>query len=136
MHAVGAPHVPVASHICALLPEHCVAPGEQVPVHSAPPPASGVVEHTPVHGLGVPHAPPAVQVSTPLAWQCVWFGAHTPVQRAPEHVWFTQGTATAHVPVASHVCTPLPAVHCRAPGEHATHAAGTAAPAPASAPPA
>jgi hypothetical protein len=122
VQAIAEPHMPVAPQVSTPLPEHVVLPGLHVPVHSAPPPASATVEHTPVHGEAVPQIPAGVQVWTPLPLHSVWFGEHTPTHMPPLHVWLEQATGEDQVPVLSHVSTPLP-THCTAPGEHATQPA-------------
>jgi hypothetical protein len=58
-------HWPLASHDCALLPEHCVCPGEQIPVQA---PLTHVI---PVHADGLPHWPVESHVCTPLPEHCV-----------------------------------------------------------------
>jgi hypothetical protein len=72
------------------------------------------------HGALSLHVPSDVHVKkcTPASWkQYVLPGAHAPVQAPMTHAWFVQGTAALQLPVASHVCTPLPE-HCVAPGAH------------------
>jgi hypothetical protein len=36
VQTVPAPHWPFEPHVSTLLPEHCVAPGVQTPVHAPP----------------------------------------------------------------------------------------------------
>ena len=84
--ATGVSHVPLDEHVwVAPVPEHCVDPGEQDPVHDAdaPPSAPGVHVEL-VHGTAVPQLPEESHVSTPLPEHCVWPGAH-----APTHCSFT-----------------------------------------------
>jgi hypothetical protein len=67
--ATAAPHCPHPSHVCTLLPEHCVAPG----VHA------GAVGHE-----HVPQPQLAEQSSVPYVLQGpVALGVHAP---CPEHV--------------------------------------------------
>jgi hypothetical protein len=103
--------VPVALHVCGVLPLQSVWPGAHVPEHA---PATQVWL---VHADGAPQAPVLVHASTELPEHCVWLGAHTPEQAPPLHVWFTHATGEPQAPAALHVCTPLPE-HCTAPGEH------------------
>jgi hypothetical protein len=36
VHGTAVPHWPFEPHVSTPLPEHCVAPGEQTPVHAPP----------------------------------------------------------------------------------------------------
>jgi len=107
----------VSSHVCtAALPEHCVAPGAQDPVHW--PPEQAALPHA----TGFPHAPVLLQVSTPLLLHCVDPGEHDPVHAPPTHAVFTHVEAGPQEPVVLHVDTPLteppsdPVAHSVAPG--------------------
>ena len=78
LQLAAGPQLPVPSHVCtAALPEHCVAPGVQDPVHTPP------VQAALPHATGFPHAPVALQVSTPLLLHCVDRASTTPCRRRP-----------------------------------------------------
>jgi len=129
--------MPLLPQVCtAALPEHCVAPGAQVPVHTP-------FEHAALpHATGAPQAPLALHVSTPsplppsaVVEQRTDPGEHDPVQAPPTHAEFEQVAGVPHVPVALHVETPLteppsdPTAHSVAPGAHTPwHAAAPTAP--------
>jgi len=103
-------------HVCGVVPEHWVAPGEQLPVQSP------LTHAWFVHACAAPHAPVESQVCTPLPVEAHFTapGVQPPVQAPPTHAWFVHACALAQVPVESQVCTPLlVAEHFTAPGEHA-----------------
>ena len=85
VHAAAVPHCPLELHVWTASPEHCVAPGAQIPVH-APETHADAVQVT-----GAPYCPLALHVSTPLPEHVVPPGAHTPVQAPETQVWFEQG---------------------------------------------
>ncbi len=102
--------VPVALHVCGVLPLHAVCPGAHTPLHA---PETQVWL---VHAEAVPQAPP-LHASTELPTHWLWPGAHTPEQLPALHVWLTHATGVPQAPPALHVCTLLPE-HCTAPGVH------------------
>jgi rubredoxin len=114
VHGTPVPQLPPLLHVCTLLPEHCKAPGVQLPLQAP-------LTHAEfMQADGVPYWPFAPQVSTPLPLHCVWLGAQTPTHAPPTHVWFVHATGDPHVDAAVQVCTPLPR-HWVAPERHATH---------------
>jgi hypothetical protein len=113
------PHDPPGLQVwTAALPEHCVAPGAQDPVHTPPEHAAAL------QSTGEPQVPVPLHVSTPFPLHRVDPGAHDPVHAPPTHAVFPQGEDAPHVPVELQVETPLtdppsaPVAHSVAPGEH------------------
>ena len=72
--------MPVAVHVSTPLPEHCVDPGAQTPVHT---PAT---HDWLTHATGALHVPFDPHVSTPLPEHWVAPGAQTPVHAPDAHV--------------------------------------------------
>ena len=108
--STGLPNWP-PTHDCKALPEHWVLPAEQEPEHCP-------AVHAPLEQAAVaPHAPEGshVWVPVPAAEHCTAPGAHTPWHAAPVevavHALFVQSEAGPQLPLALHVCTPLPE-HC------------------------
>lgn len=106
LQLTGVPHIPLLPHVwTAVLPEHCVAPGVQVPVQMP-------AEQTPVvQATGELQVPVELHVSTalvepPSAPGAHWTdpGAHEPVQAPATHAWFVHPVMVAlQLPVLSHV---------------------------------
>jgi len=108
-------HAPWLLHVCGVVTEHWVAPGEQLPVQAP------LTHAWFVHACAAPHTPLESQVCTPLPAEAHFVapGAQLPVQVPPEHAWFVHACAAPQVPVESQVCTPLLVEeHFTAPGEH------------------
>jgi hypothetical protein len=87
------------------LPEHCVAPGVQLPVHT-PDTHAELTQAT-----GGPHVPPVEHVCTASdappsapAAHCVVPGVHTPVQPPLAHTNEQDDPLFCHVPVALQLC--------------------------------
>jgi hypothetical protein len=71
--------VPVESHVCTALPEHCSVPG----VHT---PTQPVFTHAElVHSSGLLQLPLESQVCTPLPEHCVAPGTQVPTQLPETH---------------------------------------------------
>jgi hypothetical protein len=118
------PHMPLLLQVwTAELPEHCVVPGEQVPVQAP-------FEQMELQATAVPHWPLLLQVWTPLPGppsavveHFVTPGVHEPVQEPPTHAWLVQVMGAPQVPVVLQVDTPLSeppsaaVAHSVAPGE-------------------
>ncbi len=91
--ATAAPQAPPEEHVCSPLPEHCVDPGVQEPVHT--PPAQTELSQA----TGEPSVPVELQVSTPLPEEhCVDPGVQLPVQAPPTQADAAQTTGEPHVP--------------------------------------
>jgi hypothetical protein len=121
LQLTAVPQLPPALQVCtAALPEHCVEPGEQVPVHTPP-------EHAALpQSTGVPQVPVPLHVSTPLLLvppHRVEPGAHDPVQEPPTHAVLTQVEGAPQAPLLLQMATALseppsaPVAHSVAPGE-------------------
>jgi hypothetical protein len=95
---MGDPHCPFDWHVCTPLPEHCLAPDTQTPVHEP-------LTHVELEqATAVPHAPLALQVWTPLPEHWTAPGVHTPVQAPLTHAWFEHAVPFCQVPEDEQVC--------------------------------
>jgi hypothetical protein len=90
--AAGLPQLPLLSHVWReAFPEHCVFPGVQVPLHTAPAPPSAA--QTPVeHATAVPQLPLESHVWTPCPEHWVVPGTHEPTQFPPTQAEAAQAT--------------------------------------------
>jgi hypothetical protein len=112
LQVVAEPHWPDELHTSiALLPEHCVVPGE----HATHAP----LRHTgslPEQPTALPYWPFDPQVSTPPSEHIVAPGEQTPVHAPPLHTK-GQDDGLPYCPLELHTSTALPE-HCVAPGMH------------------
>lgn len=102
-------------HVCGVVPEHWVSPGEQLPTQAP------FTQAWSVHACAPPHAPVELQVCTPLPVEAHFVapGAQSPVQAPLTHAWFVQGDGVPQVPLELQVSTPLLVEeHLTAAGEH------------------
>jgi hypothetical protein len=121
-HPVAAPHAPVESQIWTPFAKppsptapHCVLPGAQTPWHDAVVP---VVTHAwLLQATALPHWP-AEQDWTELPEHWDVPAVQVPVHCPAEHAPLAHGRVVPQLPLASHVCTPVP-MHWTAPGVHA-----------------
>jgi hypothetical protein len=89
--------MPLVSHVCALLPEHCFCPGVHDPLHIPP-------TQVPLpHATGLPYCPHAPHVSTPPDAHCACPGVHAGVV-GHEHVPQAQLAVQVCVPYVLHPC--------------------------------
>ncbi len=100
LHGAGMPHCPLESHVCWLLPEHCIAPGEQTP-------AQPVALQTKGQVICVCQLPVASHFCRSVPEHRVVPGLQLPEHMPATHACPVQGTGAPHMP-PEQLCTALP----------------------------